>query len=90
VLLHKTLCVSKPCGERGLVSQSFFRGYMKVGRMERTYTSVLDETEHTCRMLVLELHGKQALGRCNCRWEDNIKTEIVHFLFYDASIIKTL
>jgi hypothetical protein len=48
------------------------------------------ETGRTHRVLVMELHGKQALGRRNCRWEDNIKTEIVYCLFYDASIIKTL
>jgi hypothetical protein len=34
------------------------------------------EKRNACRILVGKPEGKRSLGRCRCRWEDNIKMDL--------------
>ena len=41
----------------------------------------LGERGGVCRVLVGKPEGKWPLGRCKCRWEDNIKMDLQEVLF---------
>jgi hypothetical protein len=44
--------------------------------MGRTH-SMHGETRNVCKILVTKLEVKRELGRPKCRWDDNIKVDLI-------------
>jgi hypothetical protein len=43
--------------------------------------SCMGELRHVCKILVGKSEGKRPLGRLSCRWEGNIKMDLMEIEF---------